>query len=157
MLQCASHGYEIACFGSVGASDMIKNLFDVPYNPLDFSQTFPVIVPVSYQRQFVVISEPKAEFERTLPTYLPLLRECTKVRDDALELQKDAGESKYLLGSLHKVFKTLGGRFLQQDGFVLKTAEQVRQKAGNLVMLGAKKVLSSMRETPGVVITEIEE
>ncbi|KAJ3353406.1 hypothetical protein HDU91_005893 [Kappamyces sp. JEL0680] len=150
-------GYHIVPFSSVGASDMVKTLFDVPYNPNDFSYTFPVVVPVSYQRQYMVVGEPRKQYEQTLPSYLPLVKECTKMRDDALALQTDAGDSRYLLGSLHRIGVAFGNVFLQNDGIIVKSARRVRKSAGQALVYSAKRVLQSLQETPGVTITELEE
>ncbi|KAI8895433.1 hypothetical protein BC833DRAFT_518701, partial [Globomyces pollinis-pini] len=47
------HGYSTIPFGMVGASDMVKILFNFPYNPKDFTKTIPIIMPISYQKQYL--------------------------------------------------------------------------------------------------------
>lgn len=56
VLSASRAGYKMIPFGSSGASNMLQPLIDVPLPP-SFVRTIPVVIPVSWQRQFLVFGE----------------------------------------------------------------------------------------------------
>ena len=134
---------------------MVKILFDLHYNPKDFSRTVPVVIPCSYQRQYITFGEPIERLEDTLPQYMPLIIECTKLRDQSLERQHMAGEDKYLLQYVHQIKEFVQHTLLQKDGFIDRNLNSGSKRLKAAIANGARTALESMHSGP--IIEELEE
>ncbi|KAJ3251855.1 hypothetical protein HK103_002032 [Boothiomyces macroporosus] len=145
-----TYEYSAVPFGNVGASDMVKVLFNVPVNPQDMQKTVPIIMPVSYQRQYIHFGKPISSKDLGRPVYLPLIVGCTNSRDGALERQKREGEARYLLQTLHKGVVLIQGYFLRDDGFIVQTGKAGQRAIKQTAVSGAKQVLQYFQEGPKI-------
>jgi hypothetical protein len=133
---------------------MVKTLCDLPYNPRDFSQTVPIVIPTSYQRQFVVYGEPLTASELLEENLTPLLVSMKVCRDNGLEEQKAAGDSRYLLTNIHNTLSKVQVRFLHENGAVYRVGLRASRSTKEFLINSTQNLLDNLKSTP--VIHEIE-
>ncbi|KAJ3317748.1 Transmembrane protein 68 [Boothiomyces sp. JEL0866] len=145
-----NHEYTAVPFGNIGASDMVKVLFNIPVNPQDMQKTVPIIMPISYQRQYIHFGNPVTSKDLSRPIYLPLVVGCTNSRDDALEHQKREGEARYLLQTIHKGVVLIQTYFLRDDGIIMQTSKAGQRVIKQTAVTGAKQVLQYFQDGPKI-------
>ncbi|KAJ3269925.1 hypothetical protein HDV01_000812 [Terramyces sp. JEL0728] len=142
--------YTAIPFGNIGASDMVKVLFNVPVNPQDMQKTVPVVMPVSYQRQYIHFGSPIRAKDLSRPVYMPLIVACTSTRDDALDHRKREGDSRYLLQTIHKGVVFVQSYFLRDNGIIMQTSRASQRVVKQTVVTGAKQVLEYFQDGPKI-------
>lgn len=138
---------------------MVQPLFDVPIST-DFAYTIPVIIPVSYQRQYLLFGSEITwnQIEGgDLPIYMPMVESCTKLRDECLELQSSSGESKYLLRGVHRISRAISNTFLQKDGILMRNGRKAMDVFTVLMLKCTHKVLESLKQQSPSRIEELSE
>ncbi|KAI8929685.1 hypothetical protein BC831DRAFT_442624 [Entophlyctis helioformis] len=57
-LVAAKEQYAVVPVASIGVNDMFKTLYDLHWNPANPTHSLPLVIPVSYQRQYINFCEP---------------------------------------------------------------------------------------------------
>lgn len=154
--------YKIKCFGNVGGSDMVQTLFTLPLPRLALFQNIPSIpflIPTSYQRQYITIkkaitSKTYFSHQQARPIYLPLLKQATIARDDALDAQHDDAENRYLLQFISSLFV-----IVKKNQYVKGSAQAAHRKVRKMASDIYTSVLDAAADvpsTPGPIIEELE-
>ena len=148
------YDYGFVPFGNVGGVDMYTCLVSLPYTlNLD---TLPILIPSSYQRQYLSIQKQTQYSGLGLPVYLDMVKDVTRNVEKSKTVQS-LDSRRYLLLFLHKINVKFQERFLQRDGVVVRGVDKVAQVARKGVTGVIKMGIRRFSETPGPTIEELEE
>ncbi|KAI8908453.1 hypothetical protein EDD86DRAFT_207727 [Gorgonomyces haynaldii] len=126
--------YQFVPFSNAGPSDMLRLIAQVPYNPRNRSHTLPLATPTSYQRQYAVfgVHTSQDKLDNALIT----------VQQLALQRQQDAGDTRYLLGSVSRAYRHV----FKPDGILDKSLRWSLQTAKNASVRSLRFVAAQLED-----------
>jgi hypothetical protein len=150
------NGNRVLPLANIGIEDMLDVMVDLP-TPYD--TTLPVIVPVSYQKQYLTIGNEITQWDNQV-VYVPLLKSCFETIQHCQEHQRRDSERFPLEPFWRRVniFKEYLERRMGGEELVGQTGTKLKRKVSRLVQQGVERVLETSTGTGRrVTIEELEE
>jgi hypothetical protein len=150
------NGNRVLPLANIGIEDMLDVMVDLP-TPYD--STLPVIVPISYQKQYLTVGNEITQWDKQV-VYVPLLKACFETIQDCKDRQR-RDSRRFPLEPFWKrvnLLKEFMERRMGGEELVGQSGTKLKRKVSRLVQHGVERVLeTSTGAGRRVTIEELEE